>query len=272
MDKNIKFIAGLPRSGSTLLTNILAQNDKFHTTPTNDLSSLILNVKSTWTELEGFKAQGLEKLIPNITATMRYMLYGFYEYPLSKNKIIFDKSRAWLNNIELLEDLLQEKVQLIVTVRDVKDICASFEKLQRKNILYRNKVYSNDIAALNTRTRTEDLLSITGAIGQSISCLRDALQKKLNDRLIIVPFTSLTYKPKETLEQLHDKLGLERFEYDFDNVENLMLEDDLGAYGLKGLHNVRKKVFPINSNAKEILGEDLCKKIDHDCGDINSLT
>jgi sulfotransferase len=33
--KKIHFINGMPRSGSTLLCNILAQNPKFHVTPTS---------------------------------------------------------------------------------------------------------------------------------------------------------------------------------------------------------------------------------------------
>jgi len=39
--KEIYFINGMPRSGSTLLCNILAQNPEFHVTPTSGLSELV---------------------------------------------------------------------------------------------------------------------------------------------------------------------------------------------------------------------------------------
>jgi sulfotransferase len=47
-DKTIYFINGMPRSGSTLLCNILTQNPQFHATPTSGLSELISNVNIFW--------------------------------------------------------------------------------------------------------------------------------------------------------------------------------------------------------------------------------
>ena len=39
--KTIHFLAGLPRSGSTLLANILAQNPKIHVTPTSGICDML---------------------------------------------------------------------------------------------------------------------------------------------------------------------------------------------------------------------------------------
>ena len=53
--RKIYYISGLPRSGSTLLTNILLQNPKFATTATSSLLEFILQVRDNWNKLEGHK-------------------------------------------------------------------------------------------------------------------------------------------------------------------------------------------------------------------------
>ena len=52
----IYFIAGLPRSGSTLLTNILAQNPDCYTTPTSGIIDMLVNVRNHWDQNQAFKA------------------------------------------------------------------------------------------------------------------------------------------------------------------------------------------------------------------------
>ena len=47
-EKEIFFINGMPRSGSTLLCNILAQNPEFHTTPTSGLSEIVKGIHEFW--------------------------------------------------------------------------------------------------------------------------------------------------------------------------------------------------------------------------------
>jgi len=51
--RKIHFISGLPRSGSTLLTNILLQNPQFQTTATSSLLDFLLQVRDNWSKLEG---------------------------------------------------------------------------------------------------------------------------------------------------------------------------------------------------------------------------
>jgi len=69
--KNIHFISGLPRSGSTLLANILAQNPAFHSTATNGIADVMFSVRNQWDNLIEFKAS------PNPEAKKR-VLAGRY--------------------------------------------------------------------------------------------------------------------------------------------------------------------------------------------------
>ena len=44
------------------------------------------------------------------------------------------------------------------------------------------------------------------------------------------------------------------FKHDFDNVEQVTWEDD-SVHGIKGLHDIRKKVQAIDPQWKEVFGE-----------------
>jgi hypothetical protein len=46
--KKIYLVAGLPRSCSTLLMNILGQNKEFYVTPTSGILDMISQVRNSW--------------------------------------------------------------------------------------------------------------------------------------------------------------------------------------------------------------------------------
>ena len=50
------------------------------------------------------------------------------------------------------------------------------------------------------------------------------------------------------------------FEHDFDNVQQLVKEDDQ-FYGWGDLHTIRPKVEYPQPDFKQVLGEDVCKSV-----------
>ena len=57
MVEKIFFQSSMPRAGSTLFQNIMAQNPDFYATPTSGLCDVLLNLKgNVWNAIE-FKAQ-----------------------------------------------------------------------------------------------------------------------------------------------------------------------------------------------------------------------
>ena len=57
MAPRIAFQASLPRSDSTLLSNIIGQNPAFHVTPTSGLLDLLYVARAQFSNGEEFKAQ-----------------------------------------------------------------------------------------------------------------------------------------------------------------------------------------------------------------------
>jgi sulfotransferase len=241
----IEFVAGLPRSGSTLLMNLLAQNPAFHVTPTNDLIALVAGVRGQWMNMPGFKAQGLKEVQPRVTAALRGMTYGFYERELASGRVVFDKNRGWLQHIELLEEIYGRRVNILCPVRDVRSVISSFEKLHRANPMVRRQYLGPAYAkAQTTDGRAQVLASEAGILGLPVSFIRDALNRGVGDRVILVPYRELTTHPQRMLQYLHIRLGLPPFIYDPENVEQVTQEDDaIHGWG-HDLHTIRHKVEP----------------------------
>jgi sulfotransferase len=62
--------------------------------------------------------------------------------------------------------------------------------------------------------------------------------------MMFIEFEALTRAPKKAMDAVYAFLGEPRFEHDFENVEQITLEDD-SAHGFKDLHKIRRKVEPM---------------------------
>src|ERR1035437_4192885 len=120
-NKHFVFVSGLPRSGSTLLQNILAQNPRHYVTPTSGIIDILVNIRNQWTQNSAFKAlppKQSEELLHNV---LRYALEGYFAH--TDKQVCFDKSRGWLEYMEMAAAIVgtQDKVKCLVTVRDLRD-------------------------------------------------------------------------------------------------------------------------------------------------------
>jgi sulfotransferase len=128
----VNFVAGLPRSGSTLLMNILGQNPAFHVTPTSGILDILVTTRNRWNTNVAFKAIPWEESEKVLCQVLRHIMQGYFEHV--EEPVCFDKNRGWLEFLELASTVVggKENVKALVTVRDLRDVCASFEKLYRK--------------------------------------------------------------------------------------------------------------------------------------------
>lgn len=269
----IHFVAGLPRSGSTLLMNLLAQNPAHHVTPTNGLISMMAILRDNWTGFDAFKAQGLHSIEHRVAASLRGMSYGFFERELAQGKVVFDKSRGWLQHVEMLEAIYQRPVRVLCPVRDIKAIVASFEKLHRQNPLARRQYLGPAYFQAQTiQGRAEVLCSPSGIVGLPISFMRDALNRGVSDRIVLVPYNRLTEDTQGMLSAVHDQLGLAPFEYDPENVEQITREDDdVHGWG-PSLHKIRPRVEKQTTPAWEgVLPPHTCAWIDAQFQDLHDI-
>jgi sulfotransferase len=254
--------------------NILGQNPNHHVTPTSGLLWMMSVIRDGWSSNDAFLAQGLPVVEPRIPAALRGMTYGFYEKELGARRVVFDKNRGWPTQVELLEKVFNRKVPIIVTVRDIKAVVASFEKLYRQNPVARRQYLGPAyVQAQTIDGRARVLTSPGGVIGLPVNYIRDALNRGVADRLLILPYNRLVTQPVQTMAALHEQLGLEPFDrYDPDNVQQITKEDDaVHGWGFN-LHEIRPKVEPPSKPPWEgILPPHTCAWLDSEFADINRL-
>lgn len=248
------FLGGLPRSGSTLLANIINQNPEFHATETSGLIDIVYPIKNGWNDVANHKT------LDSSISRMRLIsvLEAVMDYYHSENtgKMIVDKNRGWLGAIEMLDALYGEELKIIVTVRDIVDVLASIEMRFRDtnkwSITQQEKESPLEMVTIEKRLafwlRNEQLL------GSAYNVLRDILIKGYRDRIHLIEYKDLTHYPEETLEIMYEYLGFDKFKHDFDNVEQVTQEDDR-VHGFADLHTIRKKVAPNKTKWQSILGE-----------------
>lgn len=250
MDKKFYFVSGLPRSGSTLLMNVLAQNPRFGVSATSGIMDIMFGVRNNWDSLVEFRAHPDE-------AAKKRVLRGILEnyYAATDKPVVFDKSRGWLSLIQMFEYIFDTRAKIIVPVRDMRDVLASFEKLWRASSVStqtsEESAFYFDFQSVEGRVKV--WLRADQPVGLAYNRIVDAVNRGFSDRLFFMKFEDLTARPKETLQNIYDFLGEERFEHNFDAVEQVTWEDD-SVHGFKGLHDIRPKVEPVPSRWKEVLG------------------
>ncbi len=245
MNKNIYFLAGLPRSGSTLLANILAQNPAIYVTPTSGIVDMLTNVRNAWDRNDAFQATN-RKLSEEIKLrVLQAMLQAYFAH--TDRPICIDKNRYWMEFLEMAAALLggRDRIKIIVTVRDLRDTVASFEQLYRKTSAL-GQIHQEANLALKFKTamgRVETFVDDGQPVGRAYNAIRDAITRGWRDRMHFVDYDSLTRQPAATLSQLYAFLGHADFQHNFEHVEQTTVEDDY-VYGFKDLHVIRSQVRP----------------------------
>ncbi len=243
--KRIYFLAGLPRSGSTLLANILAQHTDIHVTPTSGIVDMLVQVRNNWDRNDAFQAANRQQSEATKERVMRAMLQAYFaDIP---HPVCFDKNRYWSEFLEMGAQLLggRDQVKVLVTVRDLRDVLASFEQLFRKTSAL-GQIHQEANLALKFKTalgRVETFIDDGQPVGRAYNAIRDAVTRGWLDCMHFVDYDDLTRKPKETMQGIYAFLGMASCEHDFDRVEQVTFEDDL-VYGFKDLHQIRMQVKP----------------------------
>lgn len=254
--------------------NILGQNPEFHVTPTSGLVNMVAMQRDAWMKDHLFKAQGLREVQPRVLSSLRGLMEGFFSQELEQGRTPFDKSRGWVAYIELLEEIFEQPVRIIFPIRDVRAIAASFEKMHRKGASTRLAPPDSAFVGMQSIDgRAGNVLSPGGAAGMPIVRVRDALERGLADRLLFIRYSRLVGRPKETLDALHEALGFDRFDYDFDNVQQLTREDDT-VHGMWDLHTIREgKVAPQGEAPpwEGVLPDRVASRLADEFADINKI-
>lgn len=255
MDK-IFYQSSLPRAGSTLLQNILAQNPEIYATPTSGVLELVFAARANYTNSPEFKAQDAEIMKKAFQSFCHEGMNGYYN-AITDRKYVIDKSRGWGIHYDFLKFIHQEDPKIICMVRDLRDVFASMENNFRKNPDKQAEFLEWSKMQGTTVPKRIDIWAQSPPVGMAIERLGEIFRIGNNTKMLFVKFEDLCLYPDAQMIRIYDYLGISYFKHDFDNIEQVTKEDD-EVYGTFGDHVIRTKLEPVPSKAKQLLGKDVC--------------
>ena len=236
-------VTGLPRAGSTLVCQLLAQHPDVHSeVHTSPLCNALLSLRRTVSDDTFFLAQldaSFEQSYGHLTSAMRGFLQGWYAG--AECRAVVDKNRAWLHCIEMLLKI-EADAKLVVCIRELGQIYGSIEARHQSTILID---FIDHLADFDRFGRADALFAKDKAIGAPLISLRAVadLPAPVQDRLYFVRLEDLTSRPAACMSHLYAWLGLPDFRIDADHLATGAQESD-SHYHMKYGHAQRTAILP----------------------------
>jgi len=151
----------------------------------------------------------------------------------------------------MIEKYITDKPKIVVLVRPMEEIVASFVQIRLKNNWPEEEAYGN---LLNDGDNLI-MLPLDGAIHA----------KQNNDgKFLFVHYDEIVFDTKKTLEKIYDFYEWPKYQHELKNIQRPFAQND-EVYNLNGLHEVRSIV------EKQKYHIDLPKDIMKKCRYLNSL-
>lgn len=226
--KDFHFIAGLPRSGSTLLCSILNQNPDFKATHTSNLPGVVDEYLKNFSKF--FEHYDKALLQHRIDSSVE----GLFRYFYKEENIVFDKDRGWTLLFPYINKIFPQS-RIIFPVRNIIDIFSSIELQHRRTETF---FYKSNLSFSVSNERIKILFK--SLISSVLQALEECLFRELMDKILIVDYKSLVKDPHNTLDSIHSFLNYPEYQYDFNHIVSTAEENNDG--NLKYPHKVKSKL------------------------------
>ena len=258
MSKKYYFMAGLPRTGSTLLSSILNQNPNIYSGPSSPVLSLM---DITGDYFFHGKNDELYVAFPKPDSVNKIISSFMHDWYFDVNKpIVIDKNRGWTGAVPYIEKYLQTEAKIIVPVRRIDEILTSFLTMIHRNPFKEGKSRLNfiDSTLVKTDTPINDenrcgFLLKRGILRNCLNSLKKGLEDGHKDKFHFVDYNDLVNDPQGELDSIYEFLGEESFKHSFDNLTNTFPLNDMVNWGLSDMHKVRSKLTKKSAHPDAVL-------------------
>jgi sulfotransferase len=258
--KTFYFMAGLPRSGSTLLSSILNQNPRFYSGPSSPVLGAMYAVEENFTNNELYTGYPKPNQIREIIGSIPHHFYSDVEQP-----VVFDKNRAWTARVPYIEGYIGQQAKILVPVRRVDEILTSILTMVHRNPFQEGQPRINfvDEQLVKTNTPINDynrcmyLLNGGGIVYESLNAIMEGFTQNVGDKMHFVDYNDLVNYPEKMMEDIYDFLDEDYYEHTFDSLSNIHRENDLNTYGLGDMHEVHSKLEKTSSSPESVLPEEI---------------
>ena len=255
-------MAGLPRSGSTLLRSILNQNPELHSGPISPSVELLYYTDKYFQSSEMLLVSPNPQGCYDVLSNMMDHFYSNIMEKENKSKII-EFNRAIPNNIERFRTYIKEDVKIVCPVRSIPEILASFISLIHRNsdkVSFVDQYLIDNKIKVNDDTRCDYLMSDYGIVGQALFAMSRPYLRGEENLLKIVEYDDLVERTDEVMREVYDFWGLEKYQHTYENLENKYPENDVFQYNLEGMHTVGRTIKKTCKKPEEVLSMSIIEK------------
>lgn len=232
--KKFYFLSGLPRSGNTLLASILNQNSKISVYANSPVSEIMNN---------------LDKLKNTDEAVMNFPDYKSYDnviknvlesyYQSFKSEYIIDRS-SWGNpgNLNLLKKYYGNDIKIIVLLRDVLEVLASFIRWSERN----KSSFLNQFKTVEEKC--DFLMRQNGQIMRCLSSAANLATEENCHHALFLQYDEIINHTEMSVKKIYDFLNIPYYDNHYYTnlkqykVNNVSYDDNILG---KNLHKIKEK-------------------------------
>lgn len=249
--REVVFLSGLPRTGSTVLASMLNQHPGVHATTTSPVADLVASTIEVWPNISRALINPDKRQVGGILSGI---INGAHQH-IAKGFVI-DKNRLWPRLAGSIYETTGKKPKIICTVRSITEIMASYIILADAN--GRGKTFiDRDILAsglqITTKNRCEVLLQ--KYIRHPYDSLRIGCNSGSADMLML-EYSEICSAGQAVVDKICKFIECSPYTVNTGNLQS-MDENDEWHGGIKGLHYVRQTLGRTSPPPEAILGREL---------------
>lgn len=241
-------MAGLHRSGNSVLSAILNQNPDIYSSPIGPLCEYMWRI---YDGMQNYQSSIINPRADRSSHLLGKMIEDYY-YDIDK-PVIVEREKNWAHpaNVNMLKAHLTKSPKIIFTTRPILEILTSFLAIDKDGAMkamYVNGHNYDGNLSLNENI-CDFLMSPIGPLKSLLDGFLMSIDNPENKDLIhIVKYTDLVDMPKETMQSIYKFLGLEQFEHDFNNIVQNESYNDVKVGLSNSMHSIRSNIG--NNNLK----------------------
>jgi hypothetical protein len=259
--KQYFYISGLPRSGNTLLSTILNQNPDIYSTGHSFVPDLLFAIKNAEHDSDRFRSYPYHNNLKNVYKNIIPNYYKDYNV-----KYIIERG-DWITpfNLNVLKQIVPNKVKIVILIRDILEVIKSFLKLCNDNPeFYINKEYNyldhTTLFTDETETKVDLIMNKNKYIDTMLYSIHQLRKNNLLKDFLLIDYNDLVKQPEITLNKIYDYYEIDLFKHSFQNFKKELEYND-SIFGAL-MHKVRTDEIKKNDNDIK-LSENIINKYKH---------
>ena len=259
--KTYHFLAGLPRSGNTLLSAILNQNPDIYSGPLSPITHALWDFEQSIWRNESLQRLNNSQPMINVGKNIIVNYYSNIKKP-----IIIDREKAWgtEGNINLLKKYITPTPKIIFTIRPVIEILTSFinilpedsyidREIKETGWWYKDYLSKND-------NRCDYMMRPGGQIDKSLLTINQILKSDNKNMFHIVSYNEIVNEPDSALKGIYKFLKLPDYKHNFNNIIKLEKDNDEAIGQPANMHEIRPKLSKVSKKPEDVLSDYVLSK------------